>query len=115
MGNLIDELQRFRVLEDDFFFFTFPVLPLISFLVVLPTIDLELRIFHVLTQLDEKLGLIFEELEEFEIVSLSFEDSSVGRCLLSLVDLFDEGIYGLACLYGHIFILIEEVGIELVE
>jgi hypothetical protein len=73
MWDLIDEFQRFRVLEDDFLFVAFSILSLISFLVVLPSVDFELRILHMFAQLDEKFCLIFEELEELEVVSLSFQ------------------------------------------
>jgi len=115
MWDLIDEFQRFRVLEDDFLFVAFSVLSLISFLVVLPAVDFELRILHMLAQLDEKFSLIFEELEEFEVVRLSFQQGSVGCCLLSLVDLLDESIYGFAGLDGDVFILVEEICVELIE
>lgn len=115
MGNLVDEFQRFGVLEDDFFFVTLTILPLISLFVVLPAVDFEFRILHVLAQLDEKFSLIFEELEKFEVVGLSFQECGVGCCLLSLVDLLDERINGFTCLDGHIFILVEEICVELIE
>ena len=46
----------------------------------------------------EELGLIFEELEKFEVVGLSFHQGSLGCRLLSLVDLLDETIDGFAVL-----------------
>lgn len=90
-------------------------MPLISLLVVLPAVDFEFRILHIFTELNEKFSLILEELEELEVVGLSFEEGRIGCCLLSLVDLLDESIYGFAGLDSNIFILIEEIGVELVE
>ena len=46
---------------------------------------------------------------------LGIEYGGIGGGLLSFVDLFDESIYGLAGLNGHIFVLLDEVDVEFVE
>lgn len=46
---------------------------------------------------------------------LGVESSGIGSGLLALVDLLDERINGLAGLDSHIFVLLDKIGIELVE
>jgi membrane protein required for beta-lactamase induction len=77
MRNLVDEFERFGVLENDVLLFLFLLFLAVLFFVVLAPIDLEFRLLHVLTQSDQKLSLIFEELEQFEVVVLVIERGRV--------------------------------------
>lgn len=117
MWNLVDEFQGFAILEHHFlliFLLVLLFLPVALF-VILPPIHLEVRILHILRQPQQKLGLFLEKFKELEVVLLGVKGSGVGSGLLALVDLLDQGIYSLAGLDSHILVLLDEVGVELVE
>lgn len=77
MWNLVYEFEGFGVFENNILLFLFLLFLAVLFFVVLAPIDLEFRLLHVLTQADQKLGLIFEELEQFEVVVLVVERGRV--------------------------------------
>lgn len=115
MRNLVDKLERLAIFENDFLLVSVLVPFLIFFFIVLSFVDLVVWILHVFTKFQQELCFVFEELEKFEVVLFCIEGDCGGSSLSSFVYLFDEGIYGFASLDGHIFIFLNEEGVEFIE
>lgn len=117
MGHLVDEFEGFAVLEHDLFLLVLLLLVLLPFplFISLPLVDLKLLTFRVLTQLQQKLSLLLQELKQLDVMALDIQRRGIGSRQLSLIDLLDQGIDGLTGLNGDILVLFKQEVIQLVE
>lgn len=115
MWDLIDELERFAVLKNNFLLLLLFVSFSILLFIVLPFVGLVVWIFGVLAQSNQKLSFVFQKFKELQVVLFCVQSHGSGSSLGAFVDLLDKGINGFAGLNGYIFFLFEEVAVELVE
>jgi len=117
VGHLVDEFEGFAVLEHDLFLLVLFLLVLLPFpfFISLPLVDLKLLTFRVLTQLQQKLSLLLQELKQLDVMALDIQRRGIGSRQLSLIDLLDQGIDGLTGLNGDILVLFKQEVIQLVE
>lgn len=111
--HLIDELERFVVLQDDLLLVL--LLVLFPLLIRLPLINLELLALGMFAQPQQELGLFLEEFEQFNVMVFHVKQWCSLDCLSALVDKFDQGIDGFACLDGHVLVLLQQEVVQLVE
>lgn len=116
MRHLVNEFERFAVLEDNFLllFVIFPFL--IFFFIDLAPVHFVVRIsLRVFSKLNQKLGFILQEFKQFKIVLLGVQWYSGGGHLSSLVDLLYQCINGFAGLDGYALIFLHQIIVELVK
>jgi len=75
MWDLVYKFQRFWILEDYLllifvfiFIFVFLTLFFIFLFPILPSIDLEIWVFDMLTQLQQKFSLLLKELKQLQVM-----------------------------------------------
>ena len=113
MWDLVDELERLVVLEDDFFLLL--LLVLLPLFIRLPLVYLELLPLGVLAQLQQKLRLLLQKLEQLYVVVADVQRRSSRDRLLPLVDLLYQRVDRLACLDRYVLVLFQQKVVQLVE
>ena len=113
MWDLIDELEGLVVLEDHFFLLL--LLVLLPLFIRLSLVNLELLPLRVLTQLQQKLRLLLQKLEQFYVVVADVQRWGSWHCLLPLVNLLDQRVDRLACLDRHVLVFFQQKVVQLVE
>ena len=105
MWHLVDELEGFVVLQYNLLL----VLLLVFFplLIRLPLINLELFPLGMFAQSQQELSFFLKELEQFNVMIFHIKQWCSLYCLCALVDKFDQGIDGFACLDGDVLVLLE--------